>query len=777
MLQLFMHQILKPRVMSLIHFSWVQLTSGKWPPRMTMEKLRKDLWSFTTLQEEGITFADENLEQAIREIIGKAEGPIYGTDVATISELLLEGRNISDLSPLSSLISLEWLRFADNPINDISSLSGLTNLNTLHFDKCSVSDITALSNLAKLETLTFSENSLSDIAALSNLTKLTKLLINTNSIVDITALSGLTDLTYLDLYENQIEDISPLSNLVALNTLNLSDNFLGDISAIANLANLIHLRVDHNLISDISVLANMNNLELFFAGNNFLDYEDLLVIYNNPGIGSGDQVNIVNNYMVLSPQSSDMQLINEMINRGIELEYEPQRYHPNNPTDPYPTDGATEVALTPILLWTGTDPDGNTLTFDLLIGESATDLTLVATELEVSQWQIPENLLTSNKTYYWRVISKENEHIFTEGPVWSFSTIAQKVPIPEMVSVEGGTFIMGNSSGTEDEHPEHEVILGYDFEIGKFEITFAEYDIFCESVEKSKPSDEGWGREERPILNVSWWDAIEFCNWLSEQEGIAVAYRLLGEANDCHLVNMSGEITTDITEVVGYRLPTEAEWEYAARGGANSSQYSYSGSDDADDVGWYLVNSNGSTQEVGQKLPNELGIFDMSGNIWEWCTDSFDLYSADQELNPYTFTTGDDMILRGGAWDSSLSYLRVSFRYSTAPTDSRKTQGFRVARTTNGNNSSPSVEKSSGPSGTITTPTCEFSWYGEDSDGTIRRFEIREDSSNWTDNGISTSYTWSGYPEGMHTFEVRALDNKGAYSEIIVWEFDYETVE
>ena len=177
---------------------------------------------------------------------------------------------------------------------------------------------------------------------------------------------------------------------------------------------------------------------------------------------------------------------------------------------------------------------------------------------------------------------------------------------------------------------------------------------------------------------MSWWDAIAYCNWLSEREGLPKAYDSNG-----NLLDKYGRVTTDPSKVVGYRLPTEAEWEYAARGGDRSREYKYSGSDNVDDVAWYLSNSGYETHEVGQKLPNALGIHDMSGNVWEWCGDWWNAsyYSHSSTTNPYNGTVSDNRVVRGGSWYRNAFATRVSYRTNRSPYYSDSNLGFRICRT------------------------------------------------------------------------------------------------
>jgi len=263
---------------------------------------------------------------------------------------------------------------------------------------------------------------------------------------------------------------------------------------------------------------------------------------------------------------------------------------------------------------------------------------------------------------------------FSEEYIDHISTI----PPGELVLVEKGSFTMGDTWGDGErfETPAHKVTFTYDFYIGKYETTFEEYDDFCEATGKSSPDDKNWEREQRPVIYVSWWDAIAYCNWLSEKENLPRAYDDKG-----NLLDEDGSITTDPSKVVGYRLPTEAEWEYAARGGNKSKGYKYAGSNSVDDVAWYDPNSGGMTQEVGWKASNELGIYDMSGNVWEWCSDMSGNYSSSAQTNPYD-NSGSFPMVRGGCWQSDAEFTRVAFRFPLYPPDyTYSGLGFRIART------------------------------------------------------------------------------------------------
>jgi len=250
----------------------------------------------------------------------------------------------------------------------------------------------------------------------------------------------------------------------------------------------------------------------------------------------------------------------------------------------------------------------------------------------------------------------------------------------ELIQVQKGSFQMGNASGEReidsDEIPVHKVYFTYDFWIGKYLVTYDQYDEFCEAVGNSMPNDQGWGRRQRPVVNVKWWEAIAYCNWLSEKERLFNAYD-----NKGNLMDNIGNPTTNITLVEGYRLPTEAEWEYAARGGIRPCGYKYSGSEILGEVGWFLSNSTRKTQPVGEKKANELGIYDMSGNVWEWCHDCYGYYTKEKQKNKIIENRSNLRVQRGGSWYNVERHCCVFKREGGTPASALNNLGFRIART------------------------------------------------------------------------------------------------
>jgi sulfatase modifying factor 1 len=247
----------------------------------------------------------------------------------------------------------------------------------------------------------------------------------------------------------------------------------------------------------------------------------------------------------------------------------------------------------------------------------------------------------------------------------------------QMVKVEGGKFLMGspdeNKIAENDEQKQHEVTVG-NFEINKLEVSVWEWKEYCKKTKKQMPAKQVWGiNDNYPITNIAWNDAVNYCNWLSKQDGYKPVYTFAGP-------NIICDFTAN-----GYRLPTEAEWEYAAKGGKKSKNYIFSGSNISNEIAWQQNSSDKRPHAVGTKLANELGIYDMSGNVWEWCYDWYnkDYYKSEDGNNPTGPIRGEKKSVRGGSWDSKESYLRTSNRISTTPDRTYEFYGFRLARTVN----------------------------------------------------------------------------------------------
>ena len=227
-----------------------------------------------------------------------------------------------------------------------------------------------------------------------------------------------------------------------------------------------------------------------------------------------------------------------------------------------------------------------------------------------------------------------SENVFP-GKVYTVNGVSFK-----MIAVKGGTFQMGSDDGY---NAVHQVTLS-DYYIGETEVT----QELWNAVMGSNPS-YFTGNMQRPVEMVSWNDCQTFISKLNQLTG--------------------GR----------FLLPTEAQWEYAARGGNKSKGYTYSGSDAEDDVAWYWYNSGGMTHPVKTKAPNELGIYDMSGNVWEWCSDWYGDYSSAAQTDPTGPATGYYRVGRGGSWDNDATYCRVAFRGNSTPTNRFSHLGLRLA--------------------------------------------------------------------------------------------------
>ena len=464
-------------------------------------------------------------------------------------------------------------------------------------------------------------NEAPDIVVLENLTNLKRLDIRSNEISDISILENLTDLERLFFKDNEISDISVLENLKNLQQLYFRSNEVSDISVLKNLLNLEVLRFNHNKVSDISVLENLNNLERLDFSNN--EVSDISSLVKNDGFGTGDEIWMQNNYLDLTDDSEDMDDINVLIDRGVDVNYEPQ----NEPEE-------TEYKL--IIENEGegtTNPAEGSHNYNE--DETVNILASPDQGWEFSHWEgevadpnSADTTITMNedKTIIAYFVEEETEPI---EPV-------------AMVLVEAGS----KNGLTVDE----------DFYINKNHVT---QELFQEIMGYNPSNFDG--NPDNPVENLDWYEAAEFCNKLSAEMGLDKYYEIT------HTIG--GGITVDENpEADGYRLPEKNEHEFAARGGEDGKSTIFAGSNTLDDVGWYDDNTD-TPRRVGQKQSNELNLYDMSGNLFDWTN-----------TRTINIRGEDTSKIRGGSWSSTSDFCQVNYSEDVRQSLQADNVGFRIAR-------------------------------------------------------------------------------------------------
>jgi len=265
-------------------------------------------------------------------------------------------------------------------------------------------------------------------------------------------------------------------------------------------------------------------------------------------------------------------------------------------------------------------------------------------------------------------------------------------PTNPMVQISSGAFFMGTTHETgrwENEGPQHTVAFTRTFEMQAHEVTQGEWEYAFDS----QPSKDMECGSDCPVETVNWYEALHYANWLSQSEGLETCYELqgcddscIGCGRICEAVEFSG------LDCLGYRLPTEAEWEYSARAGTHTAFYSGIASNEnknnschrdesLDGIGWYCSNSLGGIHPVAQLSPNVWGLFDMSGNVQEWVWDRYGNYASRAAIDPTGPNHGEERIARGGAWDNISAGCRAAFREPQLPDANNNSTGFRLVKT------------------------------------------------------------------------------------------------
>ena len=340
-----------------------------------------------------------------------------------------------------------------------------------------------------------------------------------------------------------------------------------------------------------------------------------------------------------------------------------------------PTDNADTESIMPELSWSGVGVSSYTV----WMGTSKDNMEVKVSGLTGISYFLDQ--LELNQTYYWQVVGKDDENNQVESEVRSFitelGTYTNTIGM-EMVRVKAGTFLMGNEDYAS---PVHSVTISQDYYIGKCEVTnadvvavfnWAKNNVNGVNFSESSVTYGGnelldlnaWscqiglsggslcvesGKDDFPVIEISWYGAAAFADFLNQKEGVNK-----------------------------YSLPTEAQWEFAARGGNRSNGYTYAGSNTLGDVAWYCENFDCKFHEVGTKLANELGLYDMSGNVKEWCNDWYGGYLSEAVTDPQGRNTDYYRVLRGGGWGSDARSCSVAYRSYGLPSASSSHIGFRL---------------------------------------------------------------------------------------------------
>lgn len=273
------------------------------------------------------------------------------------------------------------------------------------------------------------------------------------------------------------------------------------------------------------------------------------------------------------------------------------------------------------------------------------------------------------------------------GTKFRVKLTASDLNLSKIVAISSGTFSMGDSTGPDEQQPRHDVFLT-EYGIAPFAVTNGEYKIFCDMTRRSYPPEgntneppQGYflNNPSSPVVGISWFDAVRYCNWLSKEKKFTACYDTTSWTFD--------------PAKNGYHLPTEAQWERAARGNLAKKLYPWGDDPPGNRCNYRdydgnltsimpnFLNERG-TLPVGQFTQNGLGLYDMAGNVWEWCNDWYrdNYYSQSPAQNPLGPTSGDGRVVRGGAWNKSAFYIRCATREGRTPATKNYETGFRIAR-------------------------------------------------------------------------------------------------
>ena len=677
-----------------------------------------------------VHFADANLEAAVVAKLAElgVYPPLTEADMLALTTLSANSLGITDLTGLEYATNLQYLSLYYNQLTDVSPLAALTSLQELKLSHNQLTDVSPLAGLTSLRELNLGDNQLTDVSPLAGMTSLQHVDLAYNQLTDVSGLAGLTSLETLYLQVNQLTDILPLAGMTSLQWLDLySNDTITDVSSLAGMTSLVWLGLAENQLTDISPLAGLTNLEYLGLTRNPLDQAaycvwldviasnnpDLYYLYYDPNPNPGDPC-----VAAVGAEPPADGTLSKVANNCLELTF--------LSTVSLPVAGPA-LAIVPLA---GGADVGSQFTYTL----EPDGVTLMATEnvvaltnrtwyritpvagFDVWPFELDVCTLIGDANGDGRVMALDLGLIWSQngqvttgrcdidgngivmaldlGAAWAHNgeTVPDKPAPMRLRTIPGGTFTMGDNLDGLSDAPMHTVTLS-SFKMGKYAVTNAQYAEFlnaamaasqvtvdghgvaggwanelCDTTTSSPYSQITYsggvfgvvmGKDNHPMVRVSWYGADEFCRWY------------------------------------GYRLPTEAEWEYAARGGLSGQRFPWGDWIEharanyySSAFYWYDKSPTRGghpdfqyTSPVGYFAANGYGLCDMAGNVNDWCNDWYDdtYYTVSPTVNPQGPATGLWRVLRGGSWYYGPYVARCAYRLSGPPFVRYSHFGFRVA--------------------------------------------------------------------------------------------------
>jgi len=580
------------------------------------------------------------------------------SELTNLARFDIDGNKLASLTVPTGLTALRELGLSENELSNVSLPSGMTNLFKLDLFFNQLTNLTLPPDLTKLNDLDLDFNRLTSLELPPDLTRLGFLHLRSNQFTEFHLPAHLGALIYLDVSKNPLTNITLPTTLSNLNTLRLSENLLTSLTLPLGMTNLVALNVTENQLTNLVLPSDLNRLEFFNLGANQLTSLTLpaglsnltgLFFVNNqltnitlpPDmtnlIDLGFLANPLSEFVLPEPLAGGTNLIQELTdltNQGVSVYSYPLEIQL---VRPLPLVGAFKFSITgPPGVYSVVSSTNLTAWSDL---RSATNL--------LGSLNFTDATANLSPQKFYRALLQ--------------GTPTNTISPTNMVFIAPNTFTIGTPN-TElhrqpDEGPQTTVTISHGFWLGKFEVTQGEYLSLMSTNPSQFPGDLN-----RPVETVSWLDATNYCARLTQQE-LAAGHILPGSY---------------------YRLPTEAEWECAARAGT-STRFSYGDDPDYVDLknhSWYWFNSGFGTHPVGQKLPNPWGLHDMEGNVLEWTQDWYGPYPGGSVTDPQGPSSNVQgvRVIRGGAWDSGEADCRSGRRQAKGihPLITDSILGFRV---------------------------------------------------------------------------------------------------